>query len=539
MEKFSITRLIVTGLQELHPYTYLIADWLILFCLILTLLATYHTFHKHRNQFTAIVPSLLSGLGLFSIFFILFVELSIFNVQQIEKSLPTFLEGIRMAFVIGVVIVFCTSIIKIANRRLLAQEKVAHDGIHVTPKMIYLVLREISDYTGEQKTMLSSLVEQTREQRQHIQQVLQFQQTNSAQEVKLLEEIKHSLVGEKSLGSELQKLQATFLSQANNFPELEKLEEVIQGLVTVQNNYREETVHVHQQFSQSANSLNQFQQALQTVVDRSQAIPEVMQHANELVQNLHQRLQNVTHSLNDFELLHQKVGHDLPELESNFTQFLQGTQKEIQRNLNLVETALETQLDMAESSLEAQLEGFTALQKGFQTLEAETRSTVDQWVTDISETLQRFSGQIHQTTGALHFKPTKEVIEESLRTTQHLDDLDDDNEEILLNKSHNSGEIWQSRGYNLMESGSYEEAIRYFDKAIALKPKEFSLFYNKACCYALEGKAELAITTLHQAIHLNPECQEMAKNDSDFDYLRDHSKFQFLLRNGAVNGGFV
>jgi tetratricopeptide (TPR) repeat protein len=227
-----------------------------------------------------------------------------------------------------------------------------------------------------------------------------------------------------------------------------------------------------------------------------------------------------------------------------------------------VETSLETQLDMAESSLETQLEGFMALQEGFAKLESQTRSTAEKWQTDMSEILTRFTTEIHQATdqfvinsqGEKVVKSStvvetntiddrqdtfleQENVEQKLKTTAtplaNLSNLEDEKD---FQSQSEQDDYWQNRGYGLMETGNYQEAINYFDKAIELKPKEFALFYNKACCYALVGRADLATVTLRQAISLNPESREMAKTDSDFDDARHSPKFQSLLQNGAFNG---
>jgi tetratricopeptide (TPR) repeat protein len=77
--------------------------------------------------------------------------------------------------------------------------------------------------------------------------------------------------------------------------------------------------------------------------------------------------------------------------------------------------------------------------------------------------------------------------------------------------------------------GRYEEAIACCDAALAIKPDDQTALYNKACYYSLEGKLELALQFLKQALDLNPsKYQEMAKNDTDFDALRDDSRFQAL-----------
>jgi len=76
----------------------------------------------------------------------------------------------------------------------------------------------------------------------------------------------------------------------------------------------------------------------------------------------------------------------------------------------------------------------------------------------------------------------------------------------------------------------FQEAIASYDKALEFKPDDDAAWYNKACCYALQNKIDLALGNLQQAINLNPDkYREMAKTDSDFDSLRENERFQALI----------
>ncbi|MBI4781570.1 MAG: tetratricopeptide repeat protein [Oscillatoriophycideae cyanobacterium NC_groundwater_1537_Pr4_S-0.65um_50_18] len=41
-------------------------------------------------------------------------------------------------------------------------------------------------------------------------------------------------------------------------------------------------------------------------------------------------------------------------------------------------------------------------------------------------------------------------------------------------------------------------------------------YYNKACCYGLQGNVERSIASLQRAIDLDPKYQETAQTDTDF-----------------------
>jgi hypothetical protein len=55
------------------------------------------------------------------------------------------------------------------------------------------------------------------------------------------------------------------------------------------------------------------------------------------------------------------------------------------------------------------------------------------------------------------------------------------------------------------------------------------VFYNVACSESLAGRTDDAIDHLRQAIDGWEGCREMAKQDSDFDPIRDERAFQDLV----------
>uniref|UniRef100_UPI00117774EA TPR end-of-group domain-containing protein n=1 Tax=Calothrix rhizosoleniae TaxID=888997 RepID=UPI00117774EA len=91
-------------------------------------------------------------------------------------------------------------------------------------------------------------------------------------------------------------------------------------------------------------------------------------------------------------------------------------------------------------------------------------------------------------------------------------------------------EAWYNRGYALGNVGRYEEALASYDKALAIKPDLHLAWYNKARCYVLQNQLDQGLENLSKAIHLNSECGEWAKTDSDFDIIRDDARFVALIQ---------
>ncbi|MDE5070194.1 MAG: tetratricopeptide repeat protein [Trichodesmium sp. St4_bin8_1] len=92
------------------------------------------------------------------------------------------------------------------------------------------------------------------------------------------------------------------------------------------------------------------------------------------------------------------------------------------------------------------------------------------------------------------------------------------------------GDAWNNRGACLMKLGIYGEAIACFDNAVKIQPDFFSAWYNQARCYSLKGDVDMALKSFEKAVSLNgKKSQKMAKNEPDFDNIRDHELFQKLI----------
>jgi len=534
-EQLSITSFLVLGLQKLNPYTHFIADIFIILCLVLLLLALY----KRGTRFAEMAPTWLTSLGILGTFMGIGIGLSVFEGQDIQNSIPRLFNGLAMAFITGVVGIFLALLLKLINRNRQAQLK-EHA---ITPTEIYHVLKEISEHSANQKTILSNMVEQANIYQQELQKVNQLQKKGFTQEVRLLEELKQSLTGthENSLVTQIQYLRSSaektaqdsnqYLVQVIESPmkyftqtlgeqfgeNFKQLNKVISELVTWQDHYRDQMVKIHEQFTFSLSNIEQSNTTLQEMTVHIQSIPHSMQELTQVMLGLHQQLDNLNPHLAGFQQLGTQAGEVIPLIETNLEDLNQNMRQQIQRHLELLDTSLETQLDMAEASLEIQLDGFKDLENRLTELESKLPNTS---VAQLPTTEPSPSEEKATT-------PEQEP-EESLETTEEALPVTSDDE--LSEREPGNYENFQKKAFAFMELGRYKRAIAYFDQVINANPEEFSLFYNKACCYGLLGEVEEAILALQEAIYLNSECLDMAKTDTDFDAIRYDANFRALLR---------
>jgi tetratricopeptide (TPR) repeat protein len=555
-EPFSITEHIVIGLQLLNPYIYLLADMLLLLCIILFLLSLF----KREQEFAQIAPILLTGLGIFSTLMIASIGISVFEPTKFDKSLPNLLNSLGIALIVGLFSFFAALIIRAMNNRIAEQQQSLQQDI--TPTVFYLVLKEISKHCGAQKALLLNFTEQLQVLKPKLEQIIDLQKYGFDQQVHSLEDIKHKLT-DKNDNSLVTQTQL----------EIEKgVEKLVLEFRTLADKIATENIQAMASLDKPSQgflaSLEKSREALQEIAKQTTSIPQTMQQLAQLMQGLQQQLDNMAQFLESFQHLRQQAGDALPTIEKNVNNLTQSMQQVLQRNLELLETTLETQLDMAEASLETQMEGFQTLQNSFASLGTQIQNNNPEEQKSTNEALLKLATSDEKElpeailNKEVNRETTKVILEnqmdESLQpleldekiniatveTVQSQNEVsttvaDDDKLErqaLTTETSQttpfnpNDFEVLQDKAYTFMELERYEEAVTYFNQAIELNPTEFGLFYNQACCYALLEQVDFATIALQQAMSLNTECLEMAKTDSDFEQIRHRAEFQALLK---------
>ena len=90
-------------------------------------------------------------------------------------------------------------------------------------------------------------------------------------------------------------------------------------------------------------------------------------------------------------------------------------------------------------------------------------------------------------------------------------------------------ELWWGSGRPLYDAGRYGEAADRGLELVEARPDQVYLYYNVACCESLAGRTADAIEHLGRAVDVWDGFREMAKDDSDFDPIRDEPAFRELV----------
>jgi tetratricopeptide (TPR) repeat protein len=81
----------------------------------------------------------------------------------------------------------------------------------------------------------------------------------------------------------------------------------------------------------------------------------------------------------------------------------------------------------------------------------------------------------------------------------------------------------------LYDAGEYAEAADRGRELIEAYPQYAVPLYNLACCESLAGRTTDAVEHLRQSINLSEQFRSYAKDDSDFDPIRDEPAFKELI----------
>lgn len=98
---------------------------------------------------------------------------------------------------------------------------------------------------------------------------------------------------------------------------------------------------------------------------------------------------------------------------------------------------------------------------------------------------------------------------------------------ILLNTQ--SLDARNNLGNLYIKQKKYDLAIDNFEMIIKMNSKYSTAYYNLACIYSLKEDETTSLKYLAQSISLDKTLKEVAKKDTDFDYVKETAKFKELI----------
>jgi hypothetical protein len=102
---------LITALNQLHPIAVIGVFTLLLLMMFIAALLT--TARGHISAFAQSMPTLLTTLGILGTFLGIAIGLLQFDVSQVEYSIPTLLEGLKLAFITSIVGIALSAVLRL------------------------------------------------------------------------------------------------------------------------------------------------------------------------------------------------------------------------------------------------------------------------------------------------------------------------------------------------------------------------------------------------------------------------------------------
>lgn len=91
------------------------------------------------------------------------------------------------------------------------------------------------------------------------------------------------------------------------------------------------------------------------------------------------------------------------------------------------------------------------------------------------------------------------------------------------------------QGLSHFHKEDYDKALTFFEEAILEDPSYSEALYNLACCCSMTDQPDKTFIYLSRAVNLNPHCIDWAKDDREFNSVRNNDIFQKIISGQKMN----
>jgi tetratricopeptide (TPR) repeat protein len=88
--------------------------------------------------------------------------------------------------------------------------------------------------------------------------------------------------------------------------------------------------------------------------------------------------------------------------------------------------------------------------------------------------------------------------------------------------------VWLALGWCYKRIGRLDLAIQSLEESLSVDPNQAIIHYNLACYWSLAKNAKLAVAYLSRAFDIDSNYRDLVLQESDFDAIRNHPRFQAL-----------
>lgn len=364
--------------------------WLIVFFLAFALISVNSTNDKKR-ALVELAPSVLTTLGILGTFTGVFIGLLDFDVRTINKSVPTLLEGLKVAF--GTSIVGLAAAMAFRITRPLLSKQIINEEVGV--EEVIAELRSIKKaLSGDEDTSLLTQFQKLRDGIADLNaQTKQGFETQidefRAFSEKMSEAFSRALIDE--LKAAIRQFNEELAEQfGKNFQEFNA---ALGKVLEWQENYKAELTNLRETLERSKDLLESTTNSLADIAANTEQIPKHMKELSDLQTRLNSDLQQMNTAMSAFAELGDKASASLPTIEKNIEHITENFKRASENQQITIDTmgqALTQSLSDMQTANEQMLNGLQqSLNQTISDANEKLTKGVDQLDQSISDELER------------------------------------------------------------------------------------------------------------------------------------------------------
>ena len=364
--------------------------WVIVFFLAFSLISVNSTDDKKR-ALVELAPGVLTTLGILGTFTGVFIGLLDFDVRTINKSVPTLLEGLKVAFGTSIVGLAAAMVFRVTRPFLSRQIVDEEVGVEEVVSELRLVKKALSgDEDSSLLTQFQKLRDSVAELNTQTKQGFETQIDEfRAFSEKMSEAFSRALIDE--LKAAIRQFNEELAEQfGKNFQEFNA---ALGKVLEWQENYKAELTNLRETLDRSKELLESTTNALTDVAANTEQIPKHMQELNNLQTRLSSDLEKMSTAVSAFAELGDKASASFPTIEKNIENITENFKRASENQQTTIDTmgqALNQSLSDMQTANEQMLSGLQqALNQTISDANEKLTKGVDQLDQSISDELER------------------------------------------------------------------------------------------------------------------------------------------------------
>ena len=330
-----------------------------------------------KKSLVAVGPSLLATIGVIGTFFGIFIGLQDFDVNNIDSSVPTLLNGLKTAFVtsllgmsLSVVLRFITALtpqnttstqsaVDVLNditRRMSEMqadsskhhEAMMHEMVESIAKPIFSEISQLRRDTRTSNEILKEFLEQSKAQhKEHMEEFRSFANH-------MVENTHQELI--KALETVIKDFNQQLTTQfGENFKQLNV---AVGRMIEWQENYKTHVESMEEQAKRSMDAIESCEQSIKEIQNSAQTIPNAIQPLSSTLNNIETALSQLTDELSAYADMKDKavsafpiINENLDNLTNKLTDYVDRTVKNNDLSIEKQQNSLNTLTDSLEKGI--------------------------------------------------------------------------------------------------------------------------------------------------------------------------------------------